>query len=154
MLTNLSVSDQKRLGHSLNDTLISCSFNEQPCDHTNFTWLFEKEYGNCYAFNANQNGSEVYLTGVDNGLRIELYVNFYEKLSLFNALWGVGAQIRIENSSYKINSEDDGIYLAPGYYTKVNVERHFKFTMPRPFSNCDLDNELTISYGKTSKVIF
>ena len=69
-----------------------------------------------------------------------MYINFNENLTLFNSIGTKGAYIRIENSSY-LNDEtlDNGIYIAPGKWTNALVNRVFKYILPMPYSNCELD---------------
>ena len=38
-INSLSDSDKKRLGHSLNDILLSCSFNYDACKADDFSWM-------------------------------------------------------------------------------------------------------------------
>ena len=82
------------------------------------------------------------IAGPTNGLKMKLYLNFHENLTLFNSYTGgLGAIIRIENSSYLNDHFLDGIYVAPGLLTNIAVERTFRFNLPKPYSNCEIDNE-------------
>ena len=143
-----SVEDRKKLGHSIEDILFDCAFNFQPCSHTDFTWKFDKIYGNCYEFNTERNGSdlkEVYFLGALGGLKLSFYANFNQNLSVFNSFYnGVGALIRVENSSYLID-DYGGVKASAGFQTDISVERHFKSMMPKPYSSCETsssDSEL------------
>ncbi len=53
---------------------------------------------------------------------------------------GLGAIVRIENSSYLIENYNSGIRIQPGYNTFIDVDRLFEFNMAKPYSNCDIDN--------------
>ena len=131
----------KKLGHSLEDILINCYFKNNPCSHKDFMWTFDSFYGNCFVFNANGEHS-VSIPGWDNGLKLEFYVNFNEKLNRINSVYGgVGALIRIENSSYFVDHGWEGIKVPGGYQTDLAIDRKFKFVMPKPYSNCQLDGE-------------
>lgn len=44
-------SFKRSMSLNLNETLISCSFNANPCDSNHFEWMFDVMYGNCYKFN-------------------------------------------------------------------------------------------------------
>ena len=48
----LSPSEQKLLGHNMNDTLLFCTFNNLVCTADDFEWTFDQNLGNCYSFNA------------------------------------------------------------------------------------------------------
>jgi hypothetical protein len=78
------------------------------------------------------------------------YVNFYENLTQFNSFsiffggFGAsGALIRIDNSSYLTSYlPKDGIKISPGSYTSISLSRSFKTNLPRPYSNCLIDNNI------------
>ncbi len=82
--------------------------------------------------------------GSSNGLKLTLYLNFYEKLmpvrgnTEFNVY--TGAIIKIGNSSFESN--DFGIEVQPGLKTNVQVDRVIEKILPKPYSNCDIDNEI------------
>ena len=143
----LTQEQRKSLGHSLNDILIDCSFNYEDCNASDFFWSFDEKYGNCYSFNAgfDSNGSKVSLkqsafVGSTYGLRLKLYVNFYEKLlSLNSRRNGMGAVLRIENSSYWIDHGIDGVFVSAGFQTNVVVRREFKYNLPKPYSECEIE---------------
>jgi hypothetical protein len=82
------------------------------------------------------------------GLKFGLYVNFYQNLTLINSYGGgLGAVLRIENSSYLTyfkNSE--GIRIEPGSATSLSLIRSFKSILPRPYSNCLIDNETNAGF--------
>ena len=71
-----------------------------------------------------------------------MYVNFNQNLTTFNAYTGgIGALIRIDNSSYLTNFQFDGISVSPGFQTRVSMTRSFKSILPQPYSNCLIDNQ-------------
>ena len=85
------------------------------------------------------------IPGWDNGLKLEFYVNFNEKLNRINSVYGgVGALIRIENSSYFVDHGWEGIRLPGGYQSDIAIERKFKFIMPKPYSNCEIDGDTSV----------
>ncbi len=56
-------------------------------------------------------------------------------------------KIRIENSSYLTNSLPlDGIKIEPGPTNSISVSRVFKANLPRPYSNCLIDNETNADF--------
>jgi len=139
MLLGKNATYLQRLGHSLEDTLINCYFKNKPCSYEDFTWTFDSFYGNCFQFNAKENHN-ISIPGWDNGLKLEFYVNFNEKLNRINSVYGgVGALIRIENSSYFVDHGWEGIRVQGGFQSDIAVNRKFKFIMPEPYSNCQLD---------------
>ena len=156
LISNLSDMDKKRLGHSLEDILIGCNFNFKPCSATDFVWQFDYNFGNCYIFNGglNSTGHSVnlfksHLAGVSYGLKLELYVNFNANLTMINSFGGGrGALIRIDNVSRVLDYGPEGIQASAGLVTNFAVSQFRKFLLKKPYSNCELDNDNTI----TSKI--
>ncbi len=63
------------------EMLISCTYNNQVCDASNFTRFWHDQYGNCYTFNGNKsNALMISEAGSSHGLKIELSV----RKSIFN----------------------------------------------------------------------
>lgn len=76
-------------GFLLDQMLITCQFDDEPCSPSDFYWFHDYDYGNCYTFNSgnsDQNGNGIHShryksykprpskkPGADNGLSIELY---------------------------------------------------------------------------------
>ncbi len=141
-MNSLNETAKRRLSHSLEDMMPTCSFNMQQCLLAkDFSWYFDPFYGNCWIFNlGNQRSNSV--PGVAYGLRMSFYVNFNQKLTTINSNGGgLGALLRIDNSSYLTSYQTDGYGLEPGYWTSISVHRSFKFSLPKPFSNCLIDNQ-------------
>ena len=144
---NFSEEQRKNLGHSLDDILFECYFNNQKCTPNDFKWKFDRYYGNCFVFNSgfNASGHKVdmkrsLMPSSAYGLQISFYVGFHKKLSLFNSIWGKGGYLRIKNATIVEDDSIDGIYLTPGFYPSIVLERKFIFHLPKPYSECDLDN--------------
>jgi hypothetical protein len=146
---NFSDLEKRKLAHDFDDILLSCTFNSKNCSSNDFVWEFNSYYGNCYVFNSgfnssDQNQVELRKTHVSNsqfGLKLALYVNFNQNLFQFSR--GLGLLIKIENNSF-LNGEDfRGMYISSGFQYYVAIDRHFKKNLPEPYSNCQLDNELS-----------
>jgi hypothetical protein len=144
--SSLSDGDKRRLGHDLNDILLDCSFNLIQCNVSDFTWSYDAYYGNCYTFNSgfDSNGNVIELkrsnlATPDSGLQLTLYVNAYEKF-LDKWLNGLGIVLRVDNSSYSTFYLNNGIFVPSGFITYVLIDREFKLTLPKPFSNCEIDS--------------
>jgi hypothetical protein len=139
---NYRDKNQKNLGHNFDDILLSCYFNNQICNANDFKWKFDPLYGNCYEFNADARDiKQSTIPGWINGLMLELYVNFNENLNEFNSVYGgYGAIVRLDNSSYSIDHGLDGIQVEAGTNSFIVVDRSFKFMLPKPYSNCEIDS--------------
>jgi hypothetical protein len=150
---NLSIDEKKKLAHDIKDILLNCIYNNEPCSSNDFTWSFDQSYGNCFTFNSGfaSNGSKVDLkqTTVSDpfvgSLVLTLYVNFYEGLLNLNdekaklLLTGRGAMIRIGNSSYSTFYSNNALLLPAGSVSFLEVAREFKYMLPKPYSNCEID---------------
>ena len=146
---NFNDEDLKRLGHNFKDTLINCYFKNKPCSHKDFTWYFDPFYGNCYQFNTYDN-HKISIPGWDNGLKLEFYVNFNERLNALNSVYGgLGAVIRIENSSYFVDHGWEGIKVQSGFQSDISIDRIFKFIKPKPYSTCEIDEDTPLSRFNT-----
>jgi hypothetical protein len=135
--------DRKSLGHTFEDILFDCIFNFEPCTHSQFKWTFDKMYGNCYEFNSKQSNVELkksYFLGRLGGLKMSFYANFHQNLTVFNSFYnGIGALIRVENSTYSIDNYG-GVKVSAGFQTDISIERSFKTIMPKPYSGCENEN--------------
>ena len=145
-LAQLTSDQKKMIGHNLSDILISCRFDNKPCDTSDFIWSFDDKYGNCYTFNSglNSNGSRIVLkkssiAGPDYGLQLTLYTNIYEELVSGKSLHGFGIVIRLGNSSFQIYNLNSGIFIPPGFVTYISIRRDIESILPRPYSNCEID---------------
>lgn len=133
----------------MSDILFDCQFNNQKCSLDEFIWKFDRYYGNCFVFNSgfNSSGHKVeikrsILESSAYGFQMQFYVGFNENLTLFQSQFGKGGYIKIENaSSSPLDDTLDGIYLAPGFFPSIVVYRSFSYSLPKPFSMCDIPNE-------------
>ena len=118
--SNFTDENRKKLGHSLDDILYKCTFNNQPCTAEDFIWKFDRFYGNCFVFNSGYNESgkteikKSLISGSLYGLQLQFYVGFNDQLSIFNSIYAKGGFVKIENSSFLLDDTLDGIFLAPG----------------------------------------
>ena len=138
---NFSDDNRQRLGHSLEDVLFKCKFNNEPCTFKDFVWKFDRFYGNCYVFNSGNESKSIrnsLIAGSLFGLQLELYASFNQRLSVFNSPFGPGIYLRVENGSSPRGDTFNGIFLATGYITYVSVDRLFRHNLPRPYSSCDI----------------
>ena len=153
-ILKLPDEEKTKFGHSLDDILLSCRFNSKSCNSRDFTRSFDNTYGNCYSFNSgfDENGTKVDLkesafVGSLFGLQLTLYANVYEgfleeisRQGFDEIRGGLGIIIRIENSSWLNDFEQDGIFLQTGLQTDIVINREFKQVLPKPYSLCEIDN--------------
>jgi len=161
--SNFSDEQRKKLAHDPSDTLLNCIFSNEICTASDdFIWYFDRNYGNCYVFNSgfDRSGKKVdlkmaYLPG-DNGgshLFLDYYVGGHENLTLFNSFAGnLGALILIENNSFLIDNSlgEQNIHLSPGLKGYIKTHRSFEYSLPKPYSNCDIPNDSQEQFVKTN----
>jgi len=151
----LNETEKRKLSRPLEDILLYCYFNGQSCEVDDFKWYFDPRIGNCWIFNSGQNrtGQRVPLNsnsfpGFFYGLRTAFYVNYCENLTTFNSFTGngQGAFVRIANSSYLTDYGYDETAVAAGYFTSISISRSFKSSLPKPYSNCLIDNQTNAGF--------
>ena len=139
------LEEKLKQSHFIDDLLLNCNFNKQPCTSADFVWTLDPLMGNCYAFNTANVGTTLKKTAIAGpvaGLQMDLYVNFHENLTLFNSFTGgIGAIIHIDNNSYMTDYISEGIYVMPGTITSIAVDRKFMVSLSKPYSNCEISNE-------------
>jgi hypothetical protein len=145
---NFSDLEKKQLGHSLEDILMNCRFDDNSCSSKDFSWTYDSYYGNCYEFNSEKDDKSrrkvSSVAGAINGLRLRLYANYHENLALFNSNnGGSGVVIKIDNSSFLKDHKLNAIQISSGTYTHVEISRSFYFMLPKPYSSCVLDEQMT-----------
>ena len=148
---NFTDENRRRLGHTIEDILYSCTFNTILCNASDFIWEFDRIRGNCYVYNSGLDPTvplkQSSIAGSLYGLRVSFYVNTNEKLVPINAFVNFfDAIISIENGSHLNEFHLDGVRVPSGFETHISVDRSFKFNLPKPYSNCDLDNDLSVAF--------
>ena len=147
--SKLNKTQQRMLSHTLEEVLFICKFNQETCSADDFSWHFDPYYGNCWSFNSGLNSTghsvdvkQSFMAGSAFGLQLEIYVNSYERLVLFNsATAGNGLLVRVDNKSHQIDHLNDGIRVSSSHTTYLSLMREFKRSLPKPYSDCDLDPE-------------
>ena len=147
-VNSLPDSAKIQLGLWLDDILLSCSFNVMSCSSKDFARFFDRNLGNCYAFNSGNNSmgqtvNSLYAlrTGSDYGLRLVWYSSYYELLGVNNTYDGL--IVKIVNSSNQ--NIDEGTFVTPGLVTNIAVERYFQYMMPAPYSACLVPSDFPTS---------
>ncbi|XP_042310059.1 acid-sensing ion channel 1 isoform X3 [Sceloporus undulatus] len=131
-----------RLGHQLEEMLLSCRFQGQHCGPHNFTTVFTR-YGKCYTFNSGQSDKPPLITmkgGTGNGLEIMLDIQQDEYLPV----WGETDETSFEAGiKVQIHSQDEppfidqlGFGVAPGFQTFVSCQEQRLLYLPPPWGQC------------------
>ena len=130
-----SDDNKKKLGYSLSEILTECYFNGFPCSGTEyFEWVFDFNYGNCFKHKTKKLS---YTPGPLKGLYFVVLTGFSEKLKPLNELFGLRLSIANTTSPTLFNKR---VNLLPGYLTEIGIKRKFRQQLPKPFSECDIEN--------------
>lgn len=162
---NLTREEIENLGYSMEDMLLSCSFDTVSCSYTDFAWFFHPKYGlvskngsrlnlylrtvyllkrNCYQFNSgrNMNGESVPFkrvlqTGSSGGFTAELFVGLPKMLEVLATNFGLIVFVHDVNTS-PLSVEP--ITISPNTETNVVVSKTKLKKQAKPYSECqDLD---------------
>lgn len=145
---NLSDEERKKLGYSIEQFLLTCSFNQIDCNEKDFDWYYDLIYGNCYRFNSGFNSSirKVAKTGKFYGLRLELYVGVPDDLQKFAT--SIGAHIFINHHKIRPKSSE-GIDVASGTETNIVLKRTDTSHLKYPYSECRIEDHELDYYSET-----
>jgi hypothetical protein len=135
LLKNKSVYEndalKKSFGLTLEEMMVSCYFGNRPCNHTEFEYFFDINYGNCYRFNSGYDSlnrtvklSKVITPGDTSGLQLGIYVgaqNESMKLSYSNGIY-----MSIHNHSFRGLIPTNGFNIPTGRATTIgNLKVYF-----------------------------
>lgn len=143
---NLDLSIKKSFGLSLDDLIISCSFNGFKCEPEEFEWFYTTYFGNCFKFNSG-NRTELKKTNrpdLINGLKLELFVGYTEDTEYsFDEISGV--QLGLHDQSY-IPPYFNGIKAPTGARTDIAIYKTHIKQLEQPYSDCVKDLSKFDSY--------
>ena len=148
-ITDLNV--RKNFTLSIKDMIADCRFNRIDCNYSDFEWIFNSRYGNCYRFNT----FSKYRTLRKSNKSSELYgfnlvLNLANQNKILNDLGinrGVFLSIDSPNSNayYDFN---DVIFVSTKTQTNIQIEKTSFHKQPNPYSNCHPDEKDSIYYQK------
>ncbi|XP_061114827.1 acid-sensing ion channel 1-like isoform X1 [Conger conger] len=148
-----------RIGHQMEEMLLSCRFQGQKCGHQNFSTIFTR-YGKCYSFNTGQEGRPLLVTtkgGMGNGLELMLDIQQDEYLPV----WGetdetsfeAGIKVQIHSQEEPPFIDQLGFGVAPGFQTFVSCQEQRLVYLPPPWGDCKvtpMDSEFFDTYSITA----
>ncbi|NXJ67564.1 ASIC2 protein, partial [Rostratula benghalensis] len=124
----ISAEFMDRLGHQLEDMLLSCKYRGELCGPHNFSAVFTK-YGKCYMFNSGEEGRPLLTTvkgGTGNGLEIMLDIQQDEYLPIWGeteeTTFEAGVKVQIHSQSEPPFVQELGFGVAPGFQTFVATQ--------------------------------
>ncbi|XP_038073614.1 degenerin unc-8-like [Patiria miniata] len=135
-LANLTDDERKDMGHSLRSMLLECQWKGYPCSPRNFTSFYHYKFGNCYTFNSFQFGDSLKTNrpGPLYGLTMELFLEQDEYMPEITE--AAGFRLVVHDRDVMPFPEDDGISVAPGSKTAINVRVVTIERLGDPYGNC------------------
>ncbi|KAK1158984.1 acid-sensing ion channel 2-like isoform X1 [Acipenser oxyrinchus oxyrinchus] len=131
-----------RLGHQLEDMLLSCKYRGEMCGPQNFSSVFTR-YGKCYMFNSGQEGKTPHTTmkgGTGNGLEIMLDIQQDEYLPVWGetdeTAFEAGVRVQIHSQFEPPFVHELGFGVAPGFQTFVSTQEQRLTYLPPPWGDC------------------
>ena len=139
--TTLNTSGVQQLGFQMSYMILTCYFNNLPCNESDFVWLYNYDYTSCYTFNSgfDRYGNKVPTkqineAGSDGGLKLELFLgdDQYQNQYILNS----GARVVVHNQTTTPIIISEGIDVATGFQTNLGVKRSFLSKLDYPYSDC------------------
>ena len=149
-VANMDEAEQQAISFQLNASLISCSFNKQICDSSNFTSFFDYNYGNCYTFNGGENETILSTTQIGKNYGLELEVLTGDPTIQTLPQTSEGLLLVVHNQTRTLVPSIqliNGINIPPGYNTYISVSRDFHSKLSSPYSKCIADLVTSQTFG-------
>ena len=123
---------RKSLGMTIEDMLISCTFNSLKCTPDNFIWKYDPYYGNCYKFNSS-GSSQISQAGKFGGLSMELFVGQAVAVEQISQSNGLNIYVLNETASFNTFS---GIGASTGKETTFLINKKLVKKIEKPYGEC------------------
>ena len=125
-ISSFNDSYKKSLSFSSNESILKCNINGITCTESDFVWVFDPIYGNCYSFNSGSNKSQnsvdlikIKRSGNNNGLRLELFIGNPKNIPEF--IETSGYHVMIHNQTYKMTTNEGNVVLFKFYPFCVHI---------------------------------
>ena len=113
------------MAHSLNETLLSCEFQGQPCDWGHWGYMIVGSYGVCYEYNGFLSTAEIYNvvrnTGPENGLIMKLWLDQDEYIPGLSEISGF--HLYVLEHDYAVVPDHATLSISPGMATFVEISK-------------------------------
>ena len=158
----MTMEEKQSLG-SFQSVLLSCSFKNQPCNYTNFSFILDPNNNLCYRFNygLDKNDNSIPLNYLDvpgdtEELAIELYAGISDVQN--NNIFDKGFAIFIRNQTdFPFSLSPAPITISPGFAYDITVQRSFykNFNQwPYLYSECTVNEDGTLIKKLSDSSIF
>ncbi|CAJ0946598.1 unnamed protein product, partial [Mesorhabditis belari] len=148
MMSETIINDPVGEGHAYtyDDLVISCTYNAQTCNASDFDTVFDPNYGNCQQFNFN-NLPEPPKTssraGPLYGLRMVFKTNQQQYLPWTEAS---GMVVVIHGMTEHPFPDVTGYYAPPGTASSMGVRFVSTTRLPTPYGDCTTETEVASTY--------
>jgi acid-sensing ion channel 2 len=130
------------LGHSRENLILSCTFDTQPCNETNFMYYPTPNFFNCYTFQTLQDWGRT--TGPNAGLSMVLYLEAYDKglaidatyFTLSNIGNAAGVRVNIHAPNTRPSPIDQGFDIPPGFSANIGLNVNQYKRLGPPWGEC------------------
>ncbi|KAK2162125.1 hypothetical protein LSH36_103g02023 [Paralvinella palmiformis] len=139
------------LGHSRKDFILSCTFDMQPCNISNFVHYSTPNFFNCYTFQSFDAWGRT--TGPNSGLSMILYLEAYDRempeegayFKNSNIGNSAGVRVTIHAPRTRPSPINQGFDIPPGYSANIGLSIHQYEHLGEPYSKCIEDVSSIIS---------
>lgn len=149
---NLTAENIENLGFHIDYMLLTCYFNDMPCNQSDFVWTYDFDFVNCYTFNSgyDRNGKPVPIkrineAGSDQSLKLELFLGYDLTQSQF--ILNSGARVVVHNQTTKPIINNEGLDIPSGFQTNIGIKRSFFHKLDGLYSNCVKNSRSPDSYN-------
>lgn len=143
IMGNSSLTSEKieQLGFHIDYMLLTCYFNDVPCNQSDFVWTYDFDFVNCYTFNSGYDkyGNKIPIkrineAGSDQSLKLELFLGY--DLTQSQYILNSGARVVVHNQSVRPIISNEGMDIPSGFQTNIGLKRSFFHKLDAPFSTC------------------
>jgi hypothetical protein len=154
----LTLDERNKLGLTIDEMIISCKYNQIPCQKDDFDVIYKSGFGNCFMFNSINAQKRRPVKLYQNkgfslsGLVLELFVGSSDNFVSLDR--NTGITVFIHNESI-MPSVQEGILAKTNMHTNFNIYRTYSDKLGSPYSDCiNLDTKNENRDPKKSAFIF
>jgi len=138
----------EKLQSPINETILSCDYNNKYCDANDFSHVINPFFGSCIQFKASEN---LKFSGSLNGLNLDILLDpRNEKNHLYDER---GLVILITNKTQDIDNTK-AVYVPVKEKSLIEVKRVYTNNLPKPFTDCiKVDEEQTSEFYNIIKIM-
>ncbi|KAE8593002.1 hypothetical protein XENTR_v10018941 [Xenopus tropicalis] len=121
------------------DYILTCHFNEMPCDEREYVHFHHPIYGNCFTINNHWKENSWYSSrpGKQYGLSIVVKTDLHDNMPLLSQ--AAGARIMIHNPNQPPLVEHQGFDIRPGTENSISVKQEEAIRLGGKYSQCTSD---------------